>query len=96
MTEIKVKMETNKDIKITNAETGNDYIIKYDDKKISAKSIYQILNYSVGQKYSPKNDSGEIADDKDKKYFEGVYEMISNILKEISDITNENIPQDTN
>lgn len=79
---IKIEIDNNNDIKISNDKEKSSFTISYEKKYISAVSVYDVLAYKPGYVYRfEENGIDEKTDDKVKRY----YNEIVGMLKRISD-----------
>ncbi|WP_196603066.1 hypothetical protein [Pectinatus frisingensis] len=79
---IKLSMEADRDIKIC-VNGKIKYTVNHDNRSISAKDIYNILDYSVGDKYTI---SIENINDIDAAALEFFKDLFDEITKEINEL----------
>lgn len=84
MTKITIKLNIDQDnnINITNTKTNEKIEIKYSDKKLNAKDVYNIFGYEKGNSY-------EIQSDIDVVQNKGIIDYYNTIIKLFDDIKNE-------
>lgn len=89
MNEMKIKliMNAEKDIVITNEGTNASLTITSKEKNITAPSIYDLLSYQPLSTYKIENNLEEITDENDKRYFTEVISLFNSIISDVNDIT---------
>lgn len=91
---ISLKMESNKDIILKNMMTKEEFKISFEEKTLEAKTVYELLNYEIGNKYFIEDNSNEIDDNNDKDYFNVIICLLEKIVEEINNIEIENQSED--
>ena len=85
---IRIEIDNNNDICISNENTGASFTISYENKYISASSIYDVLSYKTGDVYVFKEVGiEEKTEEKVKQYFKEIVNMFDKIRDEISSLT---------
>lgn len=88
MNEMKIKlvMDAQKNITVTNLTTDKNFVISYTDKTITAPNVYQLLNYQLNSTYTIDSNIEEITDENDKTYFSDIITLLNDITTEINDM----------
>lgn len=89
-TRIKLVMDNQNDITVTNMTNNNNFVILYSDKTIAALSIYQLLSYQLNTTYVIDSNVTDIIEEKINAYYSDIIELFDDITKEISDMAEIN------
>lgn len=95
---IKLVMDAQKNITVTNLTSNKSFVISYSDKTVTAPNIYNILDYQLNSTYDIESNVDDITDENDKTYFLDIISLIDNIKNDINDMadtTNENQTETT-
>lgn len=91
--EIKINIEYEAINKIyLNSDSNKILILSNEKKEISAKEIFDFLNYQSGKKYILEELSQDMAtlDENNKNYIDQIYKMMKSIINGINSISQEN------
>ncbi len=83
---LQLKIESNGDIVFDNLTDSKNFIIDYSTKKISAKSLFDAIEYTIDAKYIFSKDVINTNDSRMKEYFEEVKQIITDICSSINNI----------
>lgn len=80
---IVIKMQSSQNI-IISVEGSNPILILKENRSIKAEDIYQLINFSRGDKYTVESENEDNIDAPVLKFFE---ELIADIVKKLNRIT---------
>ena len=83
---INLTMNEEKNIVIKNISNEKFFTILYDNKTITASSIYEMLTYEPNVIYDIESNIDDIVDENDKIYFSDVISLIKAITDEINEM----------
>ena len=88
MREIKIEIEMNMNQEIIMLNTNNSKSIKMSRDKmiLNANDLYELLDYSIGNKYVVHSCIDENIDENKKKIFNNIVNTVEKIAEEISEI----------
>ena len=83
---IKIIMDDNHDITITNESTSKKTIIDFEKKSLNAAKIYDVLDYNTDSSYRIESNIDEIEDSNEKDYFYEIVEILIDIANELNNL----------
>lgn len=83
---LQLKIESNGDIIFSNITDNKNFTIDYSAKKVSAKSIFEAIEYSNDAKYIFVTEVIETTDTRMMEYFEEVKNVITDICLSINTV----------
>ena len=86
MIEIKIEINSNRDIVILNKANGKLITMSKGKMLLNGKELYDLLDYKIGNKYIVQAIADESINEKERKIFNSIVETIKEIAKEINKI----------
>lgn len=83
---LKAKIKENGDFELSNLTDNKSFMVEYSSKKLSAKTLYETINYSVDVNYIFDEDEIEASDQRMNEYFQEVRSLIMEIITSINEL----------
>lgn len=81
---IKLNIDQGNNISITNTKTNKKIEIKYSDRRLNAKDVYNIFGYEKGNSYEIQSDIDDVQDKGIKDYYNVVIKLFDDIKNELN------------
>ena len=88
---IKLTMDLEKNIKIS-VNDSEKYIVKAQDRSISAEKIYEIMGFTMGDSYTVSSENEGNLDEPVLEFFVGLFQDITNKVNELGTGTTDKKP----